>query len=66
MEQIQSIFQDLRKEVITIEQAEKQVLDLFAVRWRIEQLPHHPECELIHSTDWNGKCFICGKQVFVR
>jgi len=21
---------------------------------------------LIHSTDWNGKCFKCGEQVFVR
>ena len=20
----------------------------------------------IHSTDWNGKCFKCGEQVFVR
>ena len=21
---------------------------------------------VIHSTDWNGKCFNCGEQVFVR
>ena len=23
-------------------------------------------CGLLHSTDWNGKCFKCGEQVFVR
>jgi len=23
-------------------------------------------CDGLHSTDWNGKCFKCGKQVFVR
>lgn len=23
-------------------------------------------CCLLHSTDWNGKCFKCGEQVFVR
>ena len=23
-------------------------------------------CEVFHSTDFNGKCFKCGEQVFVR
>ena len=24
------------------------------------------KCEVLHSTDFNGKCFNCGKQVFDR
>lgn len=23
-------------------------------------------CCILHPTDWNGKCFKCGEQVFVR
>ena len=26
----------------------------------------HEDTHIIHSTDWNGKCFICGKQIFDR
>jgi hypothetical protein len=39
MEQIEKIFQELRKEVITIKQAEQQVLDLFAVSGSV-----YPKC----------------------
>jgi hypothetical protein len=31
------------------------------VVWQSEQL-----CEGLHNTDFNGKCFKCGEQVFVR
>lgn len=24
------------------------------------------DCGNLHSTDWNGKCFKCGEQVFIR
>ena len=39
----------------------KQLLSLHNVVWQSEQL-----CEGLHSTDFNGKCFKCGEQVFVR
>ena len=35
-------------------------LRLHSVVWRSEP------CGIFHSTDWNGKCFKCGEQVFVR
>ena len=38
----------------------KDQLKIHQVTWQSEQ------CEVLHSTDWNGKCFKCGKQVFVR
>ena len=38
-----------------------QILFLFGVVWQSEQL-----CEGLHSTDFNGKCFKCGEQVFVK
>ena len=36
-----------------------------------EAIDYAHSCEklsdcVIHSTDWNGKCFNCGEQVFVR
>lgn len=37
----------------------KQALTKTAVVRRSEQC-------VLHSTDWNGKCFKCGEQVFVR
>ncbi len=37
-----------------------QALRMHNVVWRSEP------CGLLHSTDWNGKCFKCGEQVFVR
>ena len=36
-------------------------LILHGVVKRSEQL-----CEGLHSTDFNGKCFKCGEQVFIR
>lgn len=39
----------------------EELLALFSVVWQSEQL-----CEGLHSTDFNGKCFKCGEQVFVR
>ncbi len=36
-------------------------LSISGVVGRSEQL-----CEGLHSTDFNGKCFKCGEQVFVR
>jgi len=38
-----------------------EALPIGDVVWRSEQL-----CEGLHSTDFNGKCFKCGEQVFVR
>ena len=38
----------------------KELLVLYNVVWQSEP------CGLLHSTDWNGKCFKCGEQVFVR
>lgn len=29
-------------------------------------LVQQPEKCILHSTDWHGKCFKCGEQVFVR
>lgn len=36
-----------------------ELLRLFGVVGRSEQC-------VLHSTDWHGKCFKCGEQVFVR
>ena len=46
-----------------VEWLEEQVEQLLIQRVvrQSEQL-----CEGLHSTDWNGKCFKCGEQVFVR
>jgi hypothetical protein len=45
----------------------------FNQQMEIEQLSLgtvvHPKGEtpcIIHNTNWNGKCFVCGEQVFVR
>ena len=37
----------------------EELLVLFSVVGQSEQC-------VLHSTDWNGKCFKCGEQVFVR
>jgi hypothetical protein len=39
----------------------RKQLSIQRVVWQSEQL-----CEGLHSTDFNGKCFKCGEQVFVR
>ena len=31
----------------------------------LQQTPYTAKC-VFHSTDWNGKCFICGEQAFIR
>lgn len=38
-----------------------KLLGIADVVWQSEQL-----CKGLHSTDFNGKCFKCGEQVFVR
>ncbi len=43
------------------DKATKEILSLFSVVWQSKQL-----CEGLHSTDFYGKCFKCGEQVFVR
>ena len=47
----------LKQKITDIDEA---LLRLFSVVGRSEP------CGLFHSTDWNGKCFKCGEQVFVR
>jgi hypothetical protein len=42
-------------------EAHKRALNLHDIAGQREQL-----CEGLHSTDFNGKCFKCGEQVFVR
>ena len=37
------------------------------VEWTDELLKgQSKDCGLLHSPDWNGKCFKCGEQVFQR
>ena len=55
---------ELRKKVESESQKAEtsdEALPIGDVVWRSEQL-----CEGLHSTDFNGKCFKCGEQVFVR
>jgi hypothetical protein len=33
---------------------------------RIHDIKGKSEQCVLHSTDWNGECFKCGEQVFVR
>jgi hypothetical protein len=47
-------------EKLTELKAIKKQLLLYSVVGRSEP------CGLLHSTDFNGKCFKCGEQVFVR
>jgi len=51
-------FYQLRK---LVEYLEIKQLLIDVVVGQSEQL-----CEGLHSTDFNGKCFKCGEQVFVR
>jgi hypothetical protein len=48
------------KKLEEYKEAKKQ-LSLCSVVGLSEQL-----CDGLHSTDFNGKCFKCGEQVFVR
>ena len=47
--------------VIGLQTAHDEILSLFSV-----VVPKGTLCEGLHSTDFNGKCFKCGEQVFVR
>lgn len=40
-----------------------ELVNLFAVHNTVKQ--SEQLCEVYHSTDFNGKCFKCGEQVFV-
>ena len=48
------------EELIDVTDSIVKKLILYGVVWRSEP------CGLLHSTDWNGKCFKCGEQVFER
>ena len=50
------------KQLITYEDALKAVNKAINYTHSCTKLS---DC-VIHSTDWNGKCFNCGEQVFVR
>ena len=60
---VNNILERLSIQVISLDEAraEMRILGLFNVVGQSEQL-----CEGLHSTDFNGKCFKCGEQVFVR
>jgi hypothetical protein len=61
-EKIKELFkQYYNDETMPVVELEDKVLALFDVVWQSEQL-----CEGLHSTDFHGKCFKCGEQVFVR
>lgn len=52
-----------KAECAAYNQAIEDVVKLISIHnvvWQSEP------CGLLHSTDWNGKCFKCGEQVFVR
>ena len=60
--------EQIRKEVMkvydqeaSVDEVVEKLLVLFNVVGQSKQL-----CEGLHSTDFNGKCFKCGEQVFVR
>jgi hypothetical protein len=57
--QLYEILRTLQKGEIGTDLAHMQILRLFSVVGRSEQC-------VLHSTDWFGKCFKCGEQVFVR
>jgi len=57
--EIKQICTELNDGKIAVVQATEKLLDLFSVVGQSEQC-------VLHSTDWNGKCFKCGEQVFVR
>ena len=59
-DKIFDIVTDLIRDDISKTEAIDKLLFLHSVVWRSEP------CGLLHSTDFNGKCFKCGEQVFVR
>ena len=59
-EEIKNIIEATSMGKLEKEAVIKSLLDLHNVVWQSEP------CGLLHSTDWNGKCFKCGEQVFVR
>jgi len=58
-EKLWEILRDLEMGKIACTTANDRILRLFNVVGQSEQC-------ILHSTDWNGKCFKCGEQVFVR
>jgi hypothetical protein len=61
-EKIKELFkQYYNDQTMPVVELEDKVLALFDVVWQSEQL-----CEGLHGTDFYGKCFKCGEQVFVR
>ena len=42
----------------------EEIIKLFAIPVVVGQ--SEQLCDGLHSTDFNGKCFKCGEQVFVR
>lgn len=57
--------ENIEKQIVRIiensspELAAEEILRLLGVVGRSEKC-------FLHSPDWNGKCFKCGEQVFVR
>jgi hypothetical protein len=71
---IQFEVQKIHSQFGTTEMANYQIQKLFdkliledrAELLRIHDVVGRSEQCVLHSTDWNGKCFKCGEQVFVR
>ena len=59
-EKVITLLRLVKENGLKIDIAADEICSLFNVVWRSEP------CGLLHSTDWNGKCFKCGEQVFVR
>lgn len=58
---LSKILEDYKQGKVEHWKTHDQILRLFNVVGQSKQL-----CEGLHSTDFNGKCFKCGEQVFVR
>jgi len=60
---ITNILIDYKLDNITLPVAEERMMNL--VNADKQQYPK-VDCGFLHSTDWSGKCFNCGKQIFIR
>ena len=56
------------KETVKITQLNYNLLEVVLkdVVYEIVEQPEQESCCYIKTTDWNGKCFKCNKQVFKR
>ncbi len=58
-EKVITLLRLVKENGLKIDIAADEICSLFNVVGQSEQC-------VLHSTDWNGKCFKCGEQVFVR